>query len=267
MAVNYGLDMNRKPQARLAVPYWAEDKPLMHSEFSHPDVVIILTLLSYYYGGLSNADLFLAFARLIKSDQADLEYQAWVADGNELPPAFRQLSGVNMDDHVQFVSQIFPTFRANATVDYFLAHIVFSKEMKEFDHRLSASGWDIGETKTHPTTGFSGTNDVQEILPSNIIQPSLPDQAHMNALVLECLLGLENSVAMMRNTLVVENGAEASSTADKLLAMHRLIHFMTATNKDVVFKVEGEGRADLAGSIDMLTSESETAIWQNNASN
>ena len=51
--VNYGLDTTRTPSTALAVPYRSKDSPSPRSEFSHSDVVLILTLLSQYYGGLS----------------------------------------------------------------------------------------------------------------------------------------------------------------------------------------------------------------------
>lgn len=56
------------------MPYRAKDNPSPRSEFSYLDVVIVLTSLSYYYGGLENDDLFLAFGYFLKSDQADIEY-------------------------------------------------------------------------------------------------------------------------------------------------------------------------------------------------
>ena len=46
--VNYGLDPNRLPKTKLSVPFRAKDNPTPRSEFSHPDVAIVLTLLSYY---------------------------------------------------------------------------------------------------------------------------------------------------------------------------------------------------------------------------
>jgi hypothetical protein len=73
-------------------------------------------------------------------------------------------------------------------MDYFLAYIVFPKEMKEFPRKLSVSGWDIGEIKTYSTAGFSGTNDSQETLPLTVDQLDLPEQMHTNALVLGYLL-------------------------------------------------------------------------------
>lgn len=75
--VNYGPDSRRDPSTRLAVPYRAKDSPSLRSEFSHPDVVILLTYLQYYYSGLSNDEVSLAFDHLAESDEAGAEYLAW----------------------------------------------------------------------------------------------------------------------------------------------------------------------------------------------
>ncbi|KAK1584813.1 LOW QUALITY PROTEIN: uncharacterized protein LY79DRAFT_591979 [Colletotrichum navitas] len=196
--VDYGPDHNRVPSTRLAVPYRAKDNPSARSEFSHPDVIITLTSLSYYYGGLDNSEILLSFEHLMLSDQADSEYGVWVLDSDHLPVTFQQLSGINLEDRQQCEEQVFPCFRfSKATVDYFLEHIVFPKEMKEFPYKLSASGWDIGARKGNATTGFSGTNDSRAFLPLSVKQLDLPDQKPTNALVLEYLLQEENSVVLM----------------------------------------------------------------------
>lgn len=216
--VDFGLDSTRRPPTKLAVPYRAKDNPTARSEFGHPDVVILLTSLSYYYSGLSDGDLFLAFHHIIRSDQADIEYQAWVKDADRLPLAFQQLGGVNLEDAIQCTSDIFPHLRqGKAVVDYFLSHLVFPKEMREFPHKLSASGWDIGERKTHPTTGFSGTNDSRVTLPLSVKQLDLPDQIHTNAMVLDYLLRPENSIALMEERW--SGTTTGISDAERLLNM------------------------------------------------
>ncbi|KAK1990734.1 hypothetical protein LX36DRAFT_737974 [Colletotrichum falcatum] len=214
--VDYGPDHNRVPSTRLAVPYRAKDNPSARSEFSHPDVIITLTSLSYYYGGLDDNEIFLSLEHLVRSDQADTEYRVWVLDSDQLPVTFQQLSGINLEDRMQCIQQIFPCFRyAKAVVDYFLQHIVFLKEMKEFPHKLSASGWDIGAPKGNPTTGFSGTNDSRAFLPLSIRQLDLLDQKPTNALVLEYLLQQENSVALMP----AARRSNTKSDAETLLEM------------------------------------------------
>jgi hypothetical protein len=195
--VNYGL-ASRTPPTQLAVPYRAKDSPSPRSEFSHPDVVIALTSLSYYYGGLSDEDLFIAMGRLMEADQSDVEYQAWVRDANDLPDAFKQLQGINLKDRPLCTSEVFPALKfAKAAIDFFLAHIVFPKQMKEFPQKLSASGWDIGKRKSRPVTGFSGTNDSRCVLPTDVHHLDHPDQKHTNALVLEHILQPDNGVELM----------------------------------------------------------------------
>lgn len=207
--VDYGLVHDRRPPTRLAVPYKAKDRPSPRSEFSHPEVVMVLTSLSYYYGGLTDNDLFEAFHHLCRSDQADMEYQAWVRDASHLPKSFQQLRGLNLEDRFQCTSLVFPCFKyAKAAVDYFLSHIVFPKEMKEFPHKLTASGWDLGEKKKLPTTGFSGTNDSRVVLPLSVQQLDLPEQQHTNALVLTHLLRPEMNVVAM------DSHSDSSSVSD-----------------------------------------------------
>jgi hypothetical protein len=96
--VNYGIDSSRKPKTQLAVPYRSKDSPSPRSEFSHPDVVITLTSLTYYYGGLDDQDLFHTFAHLEKSDQSDVEYGIWVRSARALPETFQHLTGINSKD-------------------------------------------------------------------------------------------------------------------------------------------------------------------------
>ena len=63
--VQYGLDLTR---IALTVPYRAKDSPDARTEFSHPDATIVLTCLSYYYGGLSDIQLRIAFEKLSGCD-------------------------------------------------------------------------------------------------------------------------------------------------------------------------------------------------------
>ncbi|SCN65635.1 uncharacterized protein FFB20_01852 [Fusarium fujikuroi] len=196
--VNYGVDHNREKITKLAVPFRAKDNPTPRSEFSQPDVVITLTCLSYYYSGLDDDALFAAFELLSRSDSATQEYQDWVKTAPSLPQAFRNLEGVNLRDRVQCTTEIFLHMRySKAAVDYYLCHLVFAKESKEFPHKLSASNWDLSKKKDNPTTGFSKTNDSRYILPLDIKQLDLPEQKHINALILEYLLQPENGISLM----------------------------------------------------------------------
>lgn len=188
--VNYGLDLSR---TMLAVPYRAKDSPATRAEFSHPDATIVLTCLSYYHGGLSNDQLQTAFEKLLLSDHPQDEFESWVQDAPNLPLRFRQLTGINLSNAMQCSREVFPELRfAKGAIDFYMSRLVFPREMKEFPHKLSSSGWDIARAKVHPTTGFSGTNDSRYILPLSVSQCDLPPQLHTNAAVLGCLMRPEN---------------------------------------------------------------------------
>ena len=207
--VDYGLDPSR---TMLAVPYRAKDTPATRAKFSHPDSAIVLTCLSYYYCGLSDERLFSAFEKLVLSATAQEEYERWIDGVFNLPPQFRQLTGVNLSNVIQCTGHLFPILRfSKDAVDYYMSQIVFPVEMKQFPEKLSLSGWNIACEKRHPTTGFSGTNDSRYVLPLSIIQSDLPPQSHTNASVLGCLLQPENSFKH-----IVQESASGSLDADLL---------------------------------------------------
>jgi len=189
--VDYGLDLKR---SLLAVPYRAKDSPAGKAEFSHPDVALTLTCLSYYYGGLNESQLETCFRNLYKSDNPALDYERWIKGVKLLKPHLNRLHGINLDDKKQWNEIIYPTFRYNkAVIDSYLSGTVFPKEAKEFRHKLSTSGWDLASSKAHPTTGFSGTNDNRYLLPLSITQLDTEAQLNTNARVLSYLLRNDNS--------------------------------------------------------------------------
>ncbi|KAI4913140.1 hypothetical protein J4E85_010873 [Alternaria conjuncta] len=221
--VNFGLDNSRTPATRLAVPYRSKDSPSPRSEYSHPDVLILLSLLSWYYEGLTNDDLFDTLIHLLKSDQATIHFDEFVSTASSsLPKAFRQLSGISIRDRHQCVEEVFPGLRhSKKAVDYFVSHLVFPKELKQFPLKLSASGWDLAIRKPNPTTGFSGTNDTRHLLPLNMHQLDLPSQQHTNARVLSYLLMDETSVAHLPARAI---GSTSSKDGQHLLAFIEGLH-------------------------------------------
>ncbi|KAL2159331.1 hypothetical protein VTH06DRAFT_2334 [Thermothelomyces fergusii] len=193
--VNYGLAPDRRPATNLAVPYRAKDAPAPRSEFSHPDAVIVLTCLSYYYEGLSSHQLRICLETLGKSDQAEQEYNRWVARSPKLPPSLSHFSAINLEDETLYRESVFPALRyTKPAIDFYLSTVVFPKEMREFPLKLSASGWDLGKPKRHPLTGFSGTTDSKYALPLSVRELDLEEQRHTNSAVLACLLRDENTV-------------------------------------------------------------------------
>ncbi|CAD6445109.1 78d31050-1f6d-4ac6-9bad-745dfd628371 [Sclerotinia trifoliorum] len=188
--VNFGLDLKR---SSLAVPYDGKDVPAARSEFSHPETSIIMTCLAYYNEGLSESQAMECFRELLKSDNSQGEYERWMRNCPDVKERFKHLNGVNLSDFHQWCENVYLHLRrSKEMIDFYLNHLVFPKQMKEFPKKLSSSGWDIARTKNHPVTGFSGTNDSKYILPLSIQQRDLVEQLSTNAEVLACLLRPEN---------------------------------------------------------------------------
>ncbi|KAG1740596.1 hypothetical protein EDB19DRAFT_1895295 [Suillus lakei] len=189
--VDYGLAASKRTM--LAVPFRAKDMPSLRAEFGHPDVAVTLTCLSYYYGGLTLQQLTLCFELLLKQDNPALEYESWVHGLQSVPESLRHISGINPESAEQLrdLQQLFELNKA--VIDFYLSRVVFPKEAKGFPSKLTCSGWDLAQEKTHLTTGFSGTNDNRYLLPSSMVQHDLDYQRSTNARVLAFLLRPENN--------------------------------------------------------------------------
>ena len=190
-SVNYGLDPTR---CLSAVPFRAKGVPSPSAEFGHPDVAVALTCLSYYYNGLSEDQIRKSLELLQRSDDPSVEYLSWIKRCDRLPIHLRNWSAVNLEDDHQCYNVLFPELRySKKLADFFLSNVVFPKEGKEFDEKLSTSGWDlIGNQAPHLTTGFSGTNDNRFVLPLSISQGDLPELQHTSGKVLSYVLRNEN---------------------------------------------------------------------------
>lgn len=93
-SVNYGLHPSR---CLSAVPYRAKGVPAPSAEFGHPDVSVALTCLSYYYTGLSDAQIRRALEMLLKSDDPSVEYAAWIRGYESLPTLLQSYRAINLE--------------------------------------------------------------------------------------------------------------------------------------------------------------------------
>ncbi|KAF8557885.1 hypothetical protein OG21DRAFT_1504871 [Imleria badia] len=218
--VDYGLasqqqdEEDSRANTLLAVPYRAKDVPARDTQFGHPDITIILTCLSYYYGGLSEEQLRVSFEMLLDQDDPSIEYALWITeyDCKSVPDSVWKLSDLNLKSSEQWDKVIFPLFSMNqAAIDFYLSRVVFPKEAKEFPYKLSASSWDLGERRERLITGFSGTNDGRWLLPMSITQRDLDHQQGTNAKVLAYLLQPENNFY-----IVTQENGERQTTLDFL---------------------------------------------------
>ena len=192
--VQYGLHPNRDP---MAVPFLAKGVPSDQAEWGHPDVAILFTCLSFYFGGLTISHLKQALQHLGKADDPSSQYHRWMQTAPNIPSQLGYWNVINVNDELQ-LSELWKHLGFNIVViDYFLSNLVFPKHAKQFKVKLQASGWDIhlltltqdNRQRQKPlTTGFSGTNDSRTMLPLTIKQEDLSNLAHTNAEVLSYLL-------------------------------------------------------------------------------
>ena len=153
---DYGLDPNYPPRTMLAIPYRAKDVPAEAAEFGHPDMTIILTCLSYYYGGLTGEQLRTSFELLLQEHDPPAEYARWLEgyDAASMPDALQKLSGVNIRSFEQWERYLYPLFARNKrAIDLYLSKIVFPNHAEEFPQKILGSYWDIAEEKDYPVTG------------------------------------------------------------------------------------------------------------------
>jgi hypothetical protein len=135
----------------------------------------------------------MCFNFLAKLGNPEMEYDHWVQVGTDIPTELRHLNGVNTEDENQVDEFLVPLFSSNkGVVDFFLSQRVFPQAAREFESKLPTSAWDLAETKTNVTTGFSGTNDNRYLLPTSITQQDPDFVLSTNALVLQNLLQPEN---------------------------------------------------------------------------
>ncbi|KAK6833798.1 hypothetical protein PG987_008492 [Apiospora arundinis] len=185
-------------QGSYCSPIEAKGVPHPQAEFGHPDAAIILTCLSYYYTGVTEAQMIQGLQLVLSADDPVAEFDRWAGGCHELPQTLQTVSNINLEDQKQ-MKYLRQCVRLNRSVlNFFMNKLVFPIHAKQFSVKLQASGWDIPQfspvdgCKVNITTGFSGTNDNKSILPLNIHQRDLPGLHHTNAEVLTYLLHTRN---------------------------------------------------------------------------
>ena len=147
----------------LAIPFDGKDTPSAASEFSHPDVLVMLTALAYQYEGLRRGDvvrlLTLLRARLdaesgpVDARPSHRRFESWKRDAGLLP-----LHLFRLDDPVQ-VGDLWRTIRGNVdAVWYYLREDVFPLCLRYRAQKLWAASEDLGgRSLFRSRVGFSGT--------------------------------------------------------------------------------------------------------------
>lgn len=159
--VDYGIN-RRSGKKRLAVPYRAADVPSQRSEYSHPDVGIMLSQLAYFYDGLSRKEFEAALKCLFsKGEIAQIEiYKDWLNMSCKLSipehvvvdiDSVRKLDMSNIPQ----MDILYSAFQFNmSTISYWLHNCVFPIETMQYPHKLLATNWNLANNISGTNNGF-----------------------------------------------------------------------------------------------------------------
>ncbi|KAK1946350.1 hypothetical protein P3T76_001903 [Phytophthora citrophthora] len=198
--VNFGLPVPNTRQKKIAIPFRAADVPSERSEFSHPDVCIMLTLLGYYHGGLRNEEIRSAFMMLLRLDISEQHqvYDRWytsvkVGLSVEGRVALCDVRHISITDTRQFETLCRVYRFCMEAINFYLNTCVFPKDTQQYPQRLSRTAWNLAAGKN--TIGFSGTNDNHRLLPLSVqqVEPNEPSLLGTNGKMIDTIVKVAHS--------------------------------------------------------------------------
>lgn len=195
--VDYGIDSKRGIRHRVAVPYRASDTPSERAEYAQPDTLILFTLLAYYHGGISRAELKEATETLLQLGPVaqKAEYFVWFESAAPMMTV-EQISALNNVDKLDPTSDVHlklmhEVYRYNmAVINFWLGTCVFLRETMQFPQRLVANAFHLADNEQGKVVGFSGTKDNKLLLPLQVKQqvPNLQTVVATDGKMLELVL-------------------------------------------------------------------------------
>ncbi|CAB9516872.1 Protein of unknown function (DUF3645) [Seminavis robusta] len=202
--VNFGVDGQRK---KMAVPFSASDTPKARADYSHPDVAIIYTCLSYFSAGLSLQQLRDALNRLKNLGPTAQEtiYRSWIEDLASKQSSTNATDIARFDSHLKVdtenTAQIDLMYsylgRSMKVVSFWMNNFVFPAETHVFPGRRVTSAWDL--VSKGNSIGFSGTDDNRLLLPRYVQQrkQAVAELRATNAKMIDCILQRTRSVQVI----------------------------------------------------------------------
>eukprot|EP00761_Pharyngomonas_kirbyi_P006952 gb/GECH01006961.1/.p1 GENE.gb/GECH01006961.1/~~gb/GECH01006961.1/.p1 ORF type:complete len:2802 (+),score=553.19 gb/GECH01006961.1/:1-8406(+) len=275
--VNYGIarKQERFKLKRMAVPFRATGTPSLRAEFAHPDVLIVLTLLSYYYTGLTRNEIKETLRELLKKGEREQEktfnaiFELSKPDiRNESDrKAIDQVRKIDLSNEQQLILIHQYMNRNIYLINFFLNNCIFENGTQQYPQRIETSAWNLTD---HNSRGFSGTNDNHRLLPLQVKQHFLKYDRELiatNGKMLSLVLknqeietiptndeSFENSKPLWQKILdrCLDNNAQALIDAGALMAgttekqiyqyfLKRTQDSSTLQWRGIVFFTSGEG--------------------------
>jgi hypothetical protein len=138
--VNYGLHMCSK--TKMAVPYSASDTPKQRVQYSHPDMKLVYTALSYYHEGLTESQVKAALESLQTMGPVAQEdiYREWISSARkDIAPEelskFDHIFKVDVGNKLQ-LGVIHENLRdCMEVIDFFTNNFVYRTQIPTNSHR------------------------------------------------------------------------------------------------------------------------------------
>ncbi|GMF56711.1 unnamed protein product [Phytophthora fragariaefolia] len=203
--VNFGLPAPGTRAKKIAIPFRAADVPSERSEFSHPDVCIVLTLLGYYHGGLASDEIRSAFRVLLRLDISEQhqQYDRWYTSVKsgldaEERKTLCDVRHISLADAQQFEMLCRVYKFCMEAINFYLNSCVFPKDTQQYPQRLSRTAWNL--TSGDHNIGFSGTNDNHRLLPLSVTQqePNEPLLLGTNGKMVDKILQVTHKYEVVR---------------------------------------------------------------------
>ncbi|CAH0519298.1 unnamed protein product [Peronospora belbahrii] len=198
--VDFGLPVPGTRQKKIAIPFRAADVPSERSEFSHPDVCIVLTLLAYYHNGMTKEEIKQTFQLLLRLDisEQNRQYNRWFDSvklglNNDDRMALSDVRHISLADARQF-EMLYRVYKfCMEAINFYLNTCVFPNDTQQYPQRLSRTAWNLAAGDHN--IGFSGTNDNHRLLPLSVTQkePNEPSLLGTNGKMIDKILQVTHS--------------------------------------------------------------------------
>uniref|UniRef100_A0A7S1C6A7 ubiquitinyl hydrolase 1 n=2 Tax=Bicosoecida sp. CB-2014 TaxID=1486930 RepID=A0A7S1C6A7_9STRA len=235
--IDYGVDRTSRRLKRIAIPFRACDTPKSRSEFQHPDLGLMLTLLAYEDDGLSHDEVGEAVRILLTRvdgvEQQRSIYRGWFEAASKseavrtTPWCGTHLGSVL--ESIDALEKIDPSNRAQAalltavykdcplTTAFWLQQCVFPQETRQFPKQIAGTPWNLVENPA--TVGFSGTRDTDALYPQPLRQLQEVHAARGTDDLMRSLL--------LKHASIVRLPTEADGESARLPMWKQLLNFVS----------------------------------------
>lgn len=186
--VNYGLDAEpgELPTNLIAIRFDASGHPLPTLEFSHPDIMIAFTTLSYYYQGLHPERVKQTLLLLKEQETRNEILSRWLSVHTPESEKFESFDSFDLDNEQDLKQATFYFGRNPLTINYYLDHVVFPEKAKYFTKKISGDAHTL--TGQSVTIGFSGTDDRKDTLPAAVESKTQDTQQGTNGQMIHIMI-------------------------------------------------------------------------------